>query len=110
MVSIVGASAAHPYMQGAQKLRSEAQSHRWTFYETIKFQGITRLGPCQISFRRRKGLSVNRAPAPHLGFPSKKKGEKGKEGEAGLFLDTPFDWAKIKKTVRFPFADEKKTF
>jgi hypothetical protein len=32
------------------------------------------------------------------------------EGEAGLFLDTPFDWAKIKKTVRFLFAEEKKTF
>ena len=42
------ASAARPYMQGAQKLRSEAhlqvrrndeveaQRRRWTFYETIK--------------------------------------------------------------------------
>jgi hypothetical protein len=39
------------------------------------------------------------------------KGKKGrKEGEAGLFLDTPFDWAKIKKTVRFPFAEEEKKF
>jgi hypothetical protein len=49
-----------------------------------------------------------RAPPSWLSF--QKKGGKGKEGEAGLFLDTPFDWAKIKKTVRFPFADEKKTF
>jgi len=51
---------------------------------------------------------VNR---PHLGFPLKPKGGKRrKEGEAGLFLDTPFDWAKIKKTVRFPFAEEEKKF
>jgi hypothetical protein len=63
-----------------------------------------------ISFQRRNGLSVNRAPALHLGFPSKNKGGKRKEGEAGLFLDTPFDWAKIKKTVRFLFAEEKRTF
>jgi hypothetical protein len=45
-----------------------------------------------------------------LAFLPKNKGEKRKEGEAGLFLDTLFDWAKIKKTVRFLFAEEKKTF
>jgi hypothetical protein len=41
MVSIVGASTARPYMPGVQKLRSEAQRRRWTFYETIK-SGISR--------------------------------------------------------------------
>jgi len=64
MVSIVGASgrtpiferaSARPYMQGAQKLRSEAhlrvrrsdevaaQRRRWTFYETIRI-GIAKKG------------------------------------------------------------------
>ena len=49
------ASAARPYMQGAQKLRSEAhlqvrrndeveaQRSRWTFYETIRFSFLKRV-------------------------------------------------------------------